>query len=215
MLVKLWMTAPPITIAPEATIGEAALEMGRREIRRLLVVDPSSPRKRLLGIVTLTDVARAFPADLNPLSAAAGAAPPIPVRRVMSSRVYSVTPTTTIADAAFELRQRKVGALPVTLGGEAVGIVTESDVFRAIVEMSGVRRLGTSVTVGLAEDDTPMHVARDAETAGLDVQSFFCMHVDGRRTLTLRTSGRVRADALQRVVADGRKLLDVQPPAVD
>lgn len=214
MLVKLWMTAPPITISPNASIGAAALEMSRRDIRRLLVVDPKSPG-RLSGIVTLSDVARAFPPDLNPLSAAAGAAPEVPVRQVMSTDVHSVTPTTTIADAAFELRRRKVGALPVTLEGAPVGIVTESDVFRAIVEMSGVRRPGTSVTLRLSDQDTPMSVARDAEGAGLDVQSFFCMTVDGRPTLTLRTPGRIRVDALHRLVGVGRSLLDVQPPAVD
>lgn len=212
---KLWMTSPPVTLAPDATIGEAAFEMGRRHIRRLLVVDHKSEKDRLQGIVTLTDVARAFPPDLNPLSAGAGAAPPIPVREVMSRTVYTVTPTTTIADAAFELRQRKVGALPVLLNGEPVGVVTESDVFRAIVEMSGVRRPGTSVTLRLAEGETPMEVALDGREAGLEIESFFCMTVDGRRTITLRTPGRVRVDALQALGVRGRTLLDVQPPAID
>lgn len=211
MLVKFWMKAPPITLPPDATVGRAAEEMARRHVRRLLVVDS---RARLRGIVSLLDVARAFPPDLNPLSVDAGRAPPIPVRKIMTSSVVTTEPTTPIASAARVLRTKKVGALPVVTGQTPVGIITESDIFDAFIEMSGVRRRSTAITLVLSPDATPMDVARIAEQDGLEIESFFCTVSDGARTMTLRVPGRVHADTVESLYAHGWKILDVHPQAI-
>jgi len=51
------MSAPVITIGPDATLGEAARLMHRRAVKRLPVVDPSG---RMVGIVSRTDLLRVF-----------------------------------------------------------------------------------------------------------------------------------------------------------
>jgi CBS domain-containing protein len=51
------MTAPAVTIGPDATTAEAARVMRESAVRRLLVVDPDG---RLVGIVTPTDLVRTF-----------------------------------------------------------------------------------------------------------------------------------------------------------
>ena len=173
MLVKLWMTAPPLTVEPSATVGDAAVMMGRHHVRRLLVVDSADTAGRLQGIVSLLDVARAFPADLNPLSASAVDGPRMPIREIMTSDVATAYPTMPVAVAARILREKKVGGLPVVVKGVPVGIITESDVFRAVIEMSGIRREGTSVTLLVPPEETPMKIAAAAETAGLQIENFF------------------------------------------
>lgn len=47
---------PPITIAPTATLREAADEMVRRHIHRLVVVDPANPNGIPLGLISTSDI---------------------------------------------------------------------------------------------------------------------------------------------------------------
>jgi CBS domain-containing protein len=51
------MTAPAITIGPDATLAEAARLLQRHQIKRLPVVDPAGP---LLGIVSRADLLKVF-----------------------------------------------------------------------------------------------------------------------------------------------------------
>lgn len=212
VLVKFRMTSPPILIGPDATIGEAAVLMARRRVRRLLVVDMPNKRGRLEGIVSLHDVARAFPSDLNPLSVAAADGPRIPIHEVMSRRPHTVEPTTSLAAAAQIMNDQKIGALPVVSRGIPVGVITESDIFRAIVEMTGLRHPGTTITLARRSDEDPMDIIRAALSAGLQLESFFSMGLRGRRTVTLRTRGRATAAAVEMLRTGGHAILAVEPP---
>lgn len=59
------------------------------------------------------------------------------VEKVMSSAVFSVTAETTIRDAAMQMREHDVGALPVLQDGRPIGIVTDRDfVIRALAAQS-------------------------------------------------------------------------------
>ena len=51
------MTAPAITIAPDASLAEAAWLLHRHQIKRLPVLDPAGP---LLGIVSRADLLKVF-----------------------------------------------------------------------------------------------------------------------------------------------------------
>jgi CBS-domain-containing membrane protein len=55
------MSAPAITIGPDASLGEAARLMHRRMVKRLPVVDPDSGV--ILGIVSRTDLLKVFMRD--------------------------------------------------------------------------------------------------------------------------------------------------------
>jgi CBS-domain-containing membrane protein len=56
----------------------------------------------------------------------------IDVREVMAGRPITVAPTATLAEAATLLLRHKIGCLPVVgSGGEALGLVTETDLLRA------------------------------------------------------------------------------------
>jgi CBS domain-containing protein len=56
----------------------------------------------------------------------------VDVKEVMASRPITVSPATSLADAAALMLRHKIGCLPVVgPGGEAVGLVTETDLLRA------------------------------------------------------------------------------------
>lgn len=164
MIVDMWMTSELHTIAPSATVAAAALAMGQRRVRRLLVVEPGPAKgqpPRLVGILTAGDVARAFPPDLNPAALVAEDAVPTTVASVMSPALHVTTPETPIEDAANLMRTHKIGALPVLRGDRLLGLITESDVFRAFVEMSGAGTPGLRVTFELRPDEDVVGTLRE------------------------------------------------------
>jgi acetoin utilization protein AcuB len=77
----------------------------------------------------------------------------IPVWEVMAEEVVTVTPRTSLAQAAHMLAGRKIGCLPVLDAGRLVGIVTETDMLQAFAalldDLSGSPRLEVAV------DDSP------------------------------------------------------------
>ncbi len=132
-LVRDWMTPNPITVGPKTTVPEAHKLMKERKFRRLPVVDEHN---RLIGIVTLSDLREAGPSsattlsifELNYLLAQ------LTVDKIMARQVVTVSPEATIRDAAHLMLKHEVGALPVMEEGKLVGIITESDIFRVIVQ---------------------------------------------------------------------------------
>ena len=54
------------------------------------------------------------------------------VSKAMSEQVLTVTPETTIYDAARLLREHKIGTLPVVEDGRLVGMISTTDVLEAL-----------------------------------------------------------------------------------
>ena len=127
------MTAEPLTIGPCTTLPEARRLMEQHHFRRLPVVD----KNRLVGIVTLGDVRKAGASsvaslsvfDLNFLLAE------LTIDRVMTRNPVTVQADARLSSAARLLLERKIGALPVLCGDQLVGIITESDILRGIVQL--------------------------------------------------------------------------------
>lgn len=131
-LVKDWMTPNPICATPLMTLPEAHQLMKQHSIRRLPVVDKGA----LVGIVTRGDVRGAAPSEATSLSIfelhyLVGR---ITLDRLMTKDPLTVSPETTIGEAARLMLQRKVSGLPVVAEGKVVGIITESDIFRMLVK---------------------------------------------------------------------------------
>lgn len=60
----------------------------------------------------------------------------IAVKEVMSEPPITVTPHVTIQEAARLMMERKIGCLPVLDGAQLVGIVSETDMLKLIMEMA-------------------------------------------------------------------------------
>jgi acetoin utilization protein AcuB len=126
------MTPDPITISSDADLPEAYWLMVNNKIRRLPVVD----RGVLVGIITLEDLRRMIPADVirvDPVRVS-DMLSKMPVRRMMTRDPKTVSASAPLIEAARQMLEHKIGALPVMEGGNLVGIITESDIFRALVK---------------------------------------------------------------------------------
>jgi len=132
-LVKDWMTANPVCASPHTTLPEALQLMQERRIRRLPVVE----KGKLVGIVTRGDLRGAQPSEATSLSIfeihyLVGR---ITLDRLMSKEVLSISPNSTVGEAATIMLKNKIAGLPVVDNDRVVGILTESDIFRMIVRM--------------------------------------------------------------------------------
>ena len=131
-LVKDWMTSDVVTITPNTSLSAAHRLMTDNNIRRLPVVK----KKRLVGMVTRGDVRGAEPSEASTLSIweINYLLAHLKIKSIMSPDPLTVSPSTTIEDAADVMLQHKVSGLPVVNNkGNIVGIITESDIFRLVV----------------------------------------------------------------------------------
>jgi len=186
MFVSMWMTREVRTVAPTATLTEIATLMMRQRIRRLPVLSTTGERAALLGIVTHSDVLHAFPPDINPFainaaeSIAAIAAVADRVRLtaadLMAREPRTTTPEAPLEAAARVMRDHKIGALPVLSNYALVGLITESDIFRAMVEVFESPDRAVRITFSLkpGEDVLPL-ISEIARRRALRVTSFITL----------------------------------------
>ena len=144
MLVKERMSKPVISVPPEMPILDALNLMRREHIRRTPVLKDG----RLVGIVSTTDLLNASPSDATTLSVweMNYLVSKIKVRDVMTEEVRTIHEDTPIEEAARIMADNKIGGLPVVRDGKVVGLITETDLFKILLEFMGAREQGLRVT---------------------------------------------------------------------
>ncbi len=132
-LVKDWMTRDVVTIPPDMTLPEAHRLMEDKKIRRLPVLNEG----RLVGIVTRGDIRGAEPSGATSLSIweVNYLLAKLKIGEIMTTHPVSITADETIGEAARLMLEKKISGLPVVDNvGHLVGIITESDIFRLVVQ---------------------------------------------------------------------------------
>jgi len=129
MIVGNRMTKEPITIEPEDLSIRASHKMQAGGFRRLPVVCEG----KLVGIVSDRD-----------LREHRGHLEQVKINGIMTERPTTVTPATTIEEAAQIMLERQIGGLPVVANGRLVGIITASDIMRAFLDVMGASRGGSA-----------------------------------------------------------------------
>lgn len=148
MLVGERMSHPVITVTPDMTVLDAVDLLRREHIRRAPVVHDG----KLVGIVAEKDMLNASPSTATLLSMweVNYLVSKIKVKDVMTKQVLTTTEDTPIEEAARVMADNKVGGLPVLRDGRVVGIITETDLFKMMIEMMGARQKGVRVSVLVA-----------------------------------------------------------------
>ena len=149
MFVRDFMTRDPITITSEVSHPDALELMHKHRIRRLPVIS----KGKLVGIVAEKDLLSNQPSPATTLSVfeANTLLRNLHVHDIMVRPVVTVEGDCPMEEAACIMVARKIGCLPVMDGDRIVGIITETDVFRALVEVLGGKEPGLRVVVRLPE----------------------------------------------------------------
>ena len=185
------MTRELVTISPQASIIEAATLMAAKHIRRLLVVVMDPQGQRLDGIVSESDLRRAFPLHINPFGLMPEAYKThATVADIMKQHPVTITPDAPIEEAARLMSDRKVGALPVLSGVTLVGLITESDIFHAFVSMFQSSSGGVRVTFDLTKnEDTLDLMCKLARARHVRVHSLITAMEHDRPVCAVRLTG--------------------------
>ena len=121
--VKGYMQKKVITITPEKSMMDVAKIMSDKSISCVVVVEGNKP----VGIVTERDLTRTIVRDRD--------LTPVKVRDIMSKPVISISPDTNIVHAARQMNEKNIRRFPIVKGEKLVGLITETDLMRAMIEI--------------------------------------------------------------------------------
>jgi len=126
MTVESRMVRNPVTVTPQNSLATAEAKMQKGGFRQLPVVADG----KLVGIITDRDIRRhAKKMRITEVKTA-----------MSTDLLLTVTPLTTLEEAAQMLLNHKIGGLPVTDEDKLVGIITTTDILRAFLDVMGLWR---------------------------------------------------------------------------
>ena len=133
------MNPDPITIIWDASISDAIELMKCNSIRHLPVV---SKENHLTGLVTLADLKQGIiPSMVSDLS----------LQDLMITSPIVVGPDDDVELAAQIIYKHKISGMPVVRRNKVVGIITETDILRAFIDMMGILTASSRVDVALGD----------------------------------------------------------------
>ncbi|MCL2316546.1 MAG: CBS and ACT domain-containing protein [Actinomycetia bacterium] len=160
MFVRTRMTANPFTVTPKTTVPEAIALLREHAIRNLPVIENG----RLVGLVGNHEIAAASPSPATSLAAGeiTYLMNKLQVGKIMKKDPITISPDALLEEAAILMRDNKVEMLPVVENDQVIGVITESAIFDAFIEILGFRDHGTRLTLDAV--DAPGVMAQLAET---------------------------------------------------
>lgn len=140
--VRMFMSTNPLTVKEDANIVEVAGSMADRGVGACFVEKDG----KIIGIITERDIVRRVVArDLDTSKTRAS--------EIMSRPIIAVEPDTSVEDALRVMSEKKIRRLAVIEKNVLVGIVTISDLAKALLEKAEV----VNIFVRAATRELPMY----------------------------------------------------------
>ncbi len=199
MFVSEWMTRKVFNVKPDNSVSDVVKMIREKGIKHVPVVEQG----KLRGIVSDRDIkdycpSRATSLDMYELHYLLAKTK---VREVMKTKVFTTSPDIPIEEAAMVLYDKNVGCLPVVEGGKLVGIISDRDIFRALIDITGIRHRGHRIFVTI--EDKPGSIKDVADIIrkyGFTLQSILTSYEkvkEGYRNIVIRTKGSGNFKALK------------------
>ncbi len=207
MFVKDFMSASPITINADTPILEALNIMRKRKVHQLPVMDHG----KLVGLVTERELLKVSPSPATTLSVFEMnyLLSKMTVREVLVKDPITVEPSCTIEEAALQMRQHHVRSLLVVDGEKLQGIITQTDVFDALIRIFGLHRAGVRLVL---EMENKVGALADllaiVKKHGLNVIGVACREMEDQKVhVMLRLGASVVDELLDDLAANGIRIL--------
>lgn len=212
MIVANVMTRNPVFVSPDMSVNDVRALMTREKIGKLPVLDKNN---RLVGIVTKKDLVKAGPSGATTLDMyeISYLLSKLKVEKVMEKNVLTVQQTEVVEEAARIMADSAVGCLPVLKGDLLVGIITETDLFRAFVDMFGARHSGVRATFQLEEKPGMLAtLARNIADKNGNIVSLVTFDGEdlSKRRCTCKVSGIEKKEMEEIITSCGSKLEDIR-----
>ncbi|UCF94928.1 MAG: CBS domain-containing protein [Desulfobacterales bacterium] len=150
MLVKYWMSKEVVTVDADDSMQDALKLIKQHQIRML----PVLRNGKLVGIVTDRDLKRASASDATTLDVheLLYLVTKIKVQNIMTPEPITVPPDFTVEETAEVLLKNRISGVPVVdHDGKIVGTITQSDLFRVMISLTGVGKRGIQFAFQLAD----------------------------------------------------------------
>lgn len=193
MLVGDWMSTDVATVTEDVSMIKAGRIMRDKKIRRLPVVDKDG---RLVGIVSERDLKAASPSSATSLDMyeMTYLLSELKVKGIMTREPVRIRRTDTVERAALIMRDRKFGSLPVVdEDGKVVGIITDTDIFRLFVSITGIDQGGIQIGLRLGTSEGSLKPILDAlrsfDARIISILSSYDRAAPGQRDVAVRIQG--------------------------
>ncbi len=207
MFVRLRMTAHPFTVEARASLPEAMAIMAGKGVRHLPVMDDG----RLVGVLSHNDIAAAGPSRATTFSAGEinYLLEKLKVSKVMTRTPITISPDALLEEAAVLMRDNKIEMLPVVDSTHLVGVITESAILDAFIEILGFRDPGTRLTIDAM--DAPGVLSRLAGVTAkhdANIQHLAVYRGEGDRSIVVVGVNSLNTDEIEEdLVAEGFQVL--------
>jgi len=211
MLIRYWMSQPVITVNKNDSMQHAASLMKENRIKMLPVIDGGA----LCGVVTDRDLKRASASDASSLEMheLLYLIAKIKIGSIMTHPAITIDPDWTMEEAAALMLERNISGAPVVdAQGAILGVITQTDLFKATLYITGLKKRG--LHVALIIEDSPgsiMEILNVVRQFGGRVTSLLATYERapaGHRNVYLRFLGVSwdRIDELLKVLGQKTKL---------
>ena len=200
MFVSERMSRPVICVSPDEPINEVLALFRNEHIRRA----PVMKEGKLVGIISERDLLNASPSSATTLSVweLNYLISKVKVKDVMTKKVITVDVDTPIEEAARIMADKKIGGLPVVSAGKVVGMITETDLFKILLELMGARQKAIRVTATVP--DRPGELAKISKAVSSNGGDFISFGIFSgpdadSRVLTFKVQG-IKKEKLKEVL---------------
>ncbi len=160
MQVQNWMSSDPLTVDEETSIVKIMEMLEENVISHL----PVTRGGRLVGLITEQEVRPFIPAKSTPMTVQElyYLLAQLKARDVMRRDPITIRPDQTMEVAAVKMLEHKISGIPVvTRKGELVGIISQGDVFRVLISITGIYQGGVQFAFNL--EDRPGSIKQVAD----------------------------------------------------
>jgi len=212
MLVKNWMSKPAITIDADASMHDAIKLLKNHNIKMLPVMEKGN----LVGIVTDRDIKRASASDATSLEIheLLYLISKIKIREVMTKNPITVPQDYTVEETAEILLKHNISGVPVVdQFSEVVGTISQNDIFRILISLTGAEKRG--IQFGVEVEDRPgsikevTDIIREYGGRMASILTSYDMAPEGYRRVYIRMYGidRFKINKLKEAIGEKASLL--------
>ena len=144
MRVEEIMNRNAVSVAPDTSIREAFDLVRKAKVHHI----PVTENGKLVGLTTARHLRQQCHSPNDPSE---GLEPTKTVATIMKTQVSTAHPLDFIEDIALVMYQQHIGCLPVVQQGQFVGLVTERDIMRTLIEMTGIAHPSSQIEIEIED----------------------------------------------------------------
>lgn len=201
MYIKDWMTKNVFTIDCNDSVIFAARLMRDKNVKHLPVLKGG----KVVGVVSDRKLKDFLPSKGTSLDAYEinYLLENTKIHEIVKGNVITAPSSMPLEEAALLMLEKNIGSLPVVDQGGLVGIVSDKDIFKALIDITGAKKAGYRITFTLCDISGSIKEAADiVRESGFGIESILSAHIDleDKRMVVIRSRGEGDGKKLEQLI---------------